>query len=238
MNSGELIYEGKGKRIFSTERDDEVIMSYKDEATAFDGAKKGIIKDKGVINNRISALIYTFLARHGIPTHLVKTLDERNVVVKRLEMIPVEVVVRNLIAGGLAKRLGREEGEALSSPVVELYYKSDALHDPMISESLAVAMGWASEEQLQDMKAQALRINQVLQSFFDGIGIILVDFKLEFGLYQGRLILGDEITPDGCRLWDKISLEKMDKDRFRRDLGGEEEAYQEVVRRIEAALPG
>jgi len=236
MTSGKLLYEGKGKRIYSTERDDEVIMFYKDEATAFDGAKKGIIKDKGIANNRISALLYTMLARHGIPTHLVKTLDERHVVVKKLEMLPVEVVVRNRIAGGLAKRLGREEGGILTSPVIELYYKNDALHDPMISESLAVAMGWATEAQLRDMQSQALKINQVLQNFFDSIGIILVDFKLEFGLYQGKLLLGDEISPDGCRLWDKSSLEKIDKDRFRRDLGGEEEAYQEVLRRIEARL--
>lgn len=238
MNSGELLYEGKGKRIFSTDRDDEVIMSYKDEATAFDGAKKGIIKDKGVINNRISGLLYNMLSQHGIPTHMVKMVDARNVVVKRLKMVPVEVVVRNRIAGSLAKRLGREEGEPVSPPVVELFYKSDELHDPMISESLAVAMGWGTEAQLQEMKALALKINEVLQSFFDGIGIILVDFKLEFGIFDGQLVLGDEITPDGCRLWDKVSLEKMDKDRFRRDLGGEEEAYQEVVRRIEAALPG
>lgn len=236
MNSGELLYEGKGKRIYSTDRDDEVVMSYKDEATAFDGAKKGIIKDKGIINNRISGLLYTMLAQYGIPTHLVKVLDARNVLVKRLKMVPVEVVVRNRMAGSLAKRLGREEGETLSPPVVELFYKSDALHDPMINESLAVTLGWASETQLQEMKALALQINEVLQRFFERIGIILVDFKLEFGVYKGQLLLGDEITPDGCRLWDMVSLEKMDKDRFRRDLGGEEEAYQEVVRRIEAAL--
>lgn len=236
MNSGELLYEGKGKRIFSTDRDDEVVMSYKDEATAFDGAKKGIIKDKGIINNRISGLLYNMLSQYGIPTHMVKVLDARNVVVKRLKMVPVEVVVRNRMAGSLAKRLGRDEGELLSPPVVELFYKSDELHDPMISESLAVAMEWGTEAQLQEMKVMALKINEVLQSFFDGIGIILVDFKLEFGIFNGQLVLGDEITPDGCRLWDKVSLEKMDKDRFRRDLGGEEEAYQEVVRRIEAAL--
>lgn len=236
MTSGELLYEGKGKRIYSTPRDDEVIMFYKDEATAFDGLKKGIIKDKGIANNRISTLLYTLLERHGIPTHLVKTLDERRVVVKKLEMIPVEVVVRNRIAGGLAKRLGRPEGEILASPVIELYYKNDELHDPMISESLAVAMGWATEAQLREMQSIALKINRVLQGFFDSIDIILVDFKLEFGLYQGKLTLGDEITPDGCRLWDKSSLEKIDKDRFRRDLGGEEQTYQEVLRRIEAGL--
>jgi phosphoribosylaminoimidazole-succinocarboxamide synthase len=236
MNSGELLYEGKGKRIFSTPDPEQVVMSYKDEATAFDGAKKGIIKDKGIVNNRISALLYAMLAEQGIATHLVKVLDERNVVVKKLAMIPVEVVVRNRLAGSLAKRLGREEGDVLNPPVVELFYKSDALHDPMISESVAVAMGWATELQLQKMKEQALRINHILKEFFDGIGIILVDFKLEFGYYQGQLLLGDEITPDGCRLWDKVSLQKMDKDRFRRDLGGEEEAYQEVARRIETAL--
>lgn len=236
MSEEKLLYEGKAKRIYQTALEDEVRMSYKDEATAFDGAKKGIIKDKGLINNRISVLLYEMLEKNGIATHLVKQVDERNVIVKKMQMIPVEVVIRNRVAGSLAKRLGREEGEILPGPVVELFYKDDVLHDPMINESVAEAMGWATRPQLEEMIQKALRINELLKDFFDGINIILVDFKLEFGLYQGQILLGDEITPDGCRLWDKNSLEKLDKDRFRRDLGGEDEAYAEVVRRIEGAL--
>lgn len=236
MSEEKLLYEGKAKRIYQTALEDEVRMSYKDEATAFDGAKKGIIKDKGLINNRISCLLYEMLEKNGIATHLVKQVDQRNVIVKKMQMIPVEVVIRNRVAGSLAKRLGREEGEILPGPVVELFYKDDVLHDPMINESVAEAMGWATRPQLEEMVQKALRINELLKDFFDSIDIILVDFKLEFGLYQGQILLGDEITPDGCRLWDKNSLEKLDKDRFRRDLGGEDEAYAEVVRRIEGAL--
>lgn len=237
MSEAKLLYEGKAKKIYSTDRDDQVLMIYKDEATAFDGAKKGIIENKGIVNNRVSCMLFRMLEQEaGIETHLVEQVDERNVLVKKLDMLPVEVVVRNVIAGSLAKRLGLEEGPELPDTILELYYKSDELHDPMINEYHARVFGWASGEQLEQMKADALKINTVLKNFFDRIGIILVDFKLEFGLFDGRVVLGDEISPDGCRLWDKVSLEKLDKDRFRRNMGGEAEAYQEVVRRIEAVL--
>lgn len=236
MQKGELLYEGKAKKIFATEDPGIVCMTYKDEATAFDGAKKGIIANKGIVNNRVSCLLFQLLEKEGIPTHLVEQVDDRNVLVRRMNMIPLEVVARNVIAGSLAKRLGQEEGLPLATPILELYYKDDDLHDPMVNEYHAQAMGWATREQVEAMQQKALQINDILREFFDGIGIILVDFKLEFGLVEGQILLGDEISPDSCRLWDKVSLEKLDKDRFRRDMGKEEEAYQEVVRRIEAAL--
>ncbi len=236
MERGELLYEGKAKQIFATDNPNLVQMYYKDEATAFDGTKKGIIKDKGVVNNRVSCLLYQLLARNGVPTHLVEQLDERNVLVKKMKMIPVEVVVRNIIAGNLAKRLGMEEGSPLNSPIIELYYKDDDLHDPMINEYHIRAMGWANDSEIEEIKKKGLQVNDLLCQFFDSIGIILVDFKLEFGIVDGQVLLGDEISPDSCRLWDKVSLEKLDKDRFRRNLGQEEEAYQEVARRIEQAL--
>ena len=236
MERGELLYEGKAKQIFATDNPNLVQMYYKDEATAFDGTKKGIIKDKGVVNNRVSCLLYQLLARNGVPTHLVEQLDERNVLVKKMKMIPVEVVVRNIIAGNLAKRLGMEEGSPLNSPIIELYYKDDDLHDPMINEYHIRAMGWANDSEIEEIKKKGLQVNDLLCQFFDSIGIILVDFKLEFGIVDGQVLLGDEISPDSCRLWDKVSLEKLDKERFRRNLGQEEEAYQEVARRIEQAL--
>jgi len=236
MPAGELLYEGKAKQIYSTANEKEFLMKYKDDATAFDGLKKGIIQNKGVVNNRVSNLLFKLLEKEGIETHLIKQIDDRNSLVKSLKIIPVEVVVRNVIAGSLSKRVGKEEGFPLASTIIELYYKDDELHDPMINEYHARVLGWATDEQLRDMDRQAHIINNVLKNFFDSIGIILVDFKLEFGVYEGRVILGDEISPDTCRLWDKVSLEKLDKDRFRRDLGKEEEAYQEVVHRIESAL--
>lgn len=238
MKTMDMLYEGKAKRIYATEDPNLLVMTYKDEATAFDGAKKGVIDQKGIINNRVSCLLFKLLEKNGVGTHLVQQLDERNVLVKRMQMIPLEVVVRNVMAGSLAKRLGREEGQVLPVPIVELYYKNDELHDPMVNESHAQALGWATKEQLDAMKQKALHVNQILQPFFDSIGIILVDFKLEFGLAEGEILLGDEISPDSCRFWDKETLTKLDKDRFRRDLGQEAEAYQEVVRRIEAALGG
>lgn len=236
MELGELLYEGKAKKIYSTSDPRLVVMNYKDEATAFDGTKKGIIKNKGIVNNRVSCLLFKLLEQNGIATHLVEQVDERSVIVRRMKMIPLEVVVRNVMAGSLARRLGQEEGAALPSVVLELYYKDDDLHDPMVNEYHAQAMGWATREEVAAIQQKALRINEVLTKFFDSIGIILVDFKLEFGVADGEILLGDEISPDSCRLWDKISLEKLDKDRFRRDMGKEEEAYQEVVGRIEAVL--
>lgn len=236
MQAGSLIYEGKAKQVYATSDPDIVRMTYKDDATAFDGAKKGTISNKGRINNRIACMLFEMLEKEGIPTHLVEKPDDRNVLVRKLEMLPVEVVVRNVVAGSMAKRLGKEEGMELPSPILELYYKNDDLHDPMINDYHALVMGWLTRDQLNTITARTLTINRVLKEFFAKIGIILVDFKLEFGLFQGQVLLGDEISPDTCRLWDQQSLEKLDKDRFRRDLGQEEEAYQEVVRRIEQAL--
>lgn len=236
MPAGQLLYEGKAKQIYETENEKELLMKYKDDATAFDGQKKGVIQDKGIVNNRVTNLLFRLLEIEGIETHLIKQIDDRNSLVKNLQIIPVEVVTRNVVAGSLAQRIGKEEGFPLPTPIIELYYKNDDLHDPMINEYHARAMGWATDEQLKAIQGQALKINKVLQKLFDSINIILVDFKLEFGIYEGRVILADEISPDTCRLWDRDSFEKLDKDRFRRNLGQEAEAYQEVAKRIETAL--
>jgi len=224
MHRGDLLYEGKAKQVFAADNSQMVIINYKDDATAFDGTKHAIIKDKGIVNKRISCLLYRRLESSGIKTHLVDEIDDRQVLVRKLTMVPLEVVVRNRIAGSLAQRLGREEGEELKSPIIELYYKDDSLHDPMVNDFYAQAFGWASSEQLQTIYALALQVNNILSELFAAVGIILVD------------LLGDEISPDSCRLWDKNSMEKLDKDRFRRSLGGEEEAYREVVRRLESVL--
>ena len=236
MRQGEFLYEGKAKKIYATDNPSLVWIAYKDDATAFDGTKKGTIANKGIVNNRVSNMLFKYLETRGIETHLVEQIDERNTIVKKLRILPIEVVVRNVIAGSLANRVGLPEGTELSQTVLELYYKNDDLHDPMINEYHARALGWADEQELGEIKRQALKVNEILREFFDHIGIILVDFKLEFGEYDGRIILGDEISPDTCRLWDKVSLEKLDKDRFRRDMGKEAEAYQEVVGRIEKVL--
>jgi phosphoribosylaminoimidazole-succinocarboxamide synthase len=228
----EMFYEGKAKRIFATTDPDLVIMYFKDEATAFNAKKKGIIEEKGVINNRMSELFFNLLERSDVPTHFVRRLDDREMLCKRLSIIPVEVVVRNLVAGSMAKRLGREEGEQLPFPIVEYYYKCDALDDPLIIGDHAIAFGWATPDELRQIDDMALRTNEVLRSFLEEREIILVDFKLEFGRFHGRTLLGDEICPDTCRFWDKTTLTKLDKDRFRRDLGGAEEAYQEMLRRV------
>lgn len=236
MQQGEFLYEGKAKRIYATDNPSLVWIAYKDDATAFDGTKKGTIANKGIVNNRVSNMLFKHLETRGIETHLVEQIDERNTIVKKLRILPIEVVVRNVIAGSLANRVGLPEGTRLSQTILELYYKNDDLHDPMINEYHARALGWANDKELEEIKKQALQINDILRDFYDEIGIILVDFKLEFGEFEGRIILGDEISPDTCRLWDKVSLEKLDKDRFRRDMGKEEEAYQEVVSRIEKVL--
>ncbi|WKZ32199.1 MAG: phosphoribosylaminoimidazolesuccinocarboxamide synthase [Thermodesulfobacteriota bacterium] len=232
MEKREKLYEGKAKVLYSTDDKDLLIQYFKDEATAFDGKKKGVIEEKGVLNNKISSAIFKMLESNGVKTHFVEQLNDREMLVKRLRIIPVEVVVRNLIAGSLSKRLGIEEGTALSEPIVEFFYKSDPLGDPMINEYHARAFGWATDAELKEMSVAALRINEILSRFFDERGIILVDFKLEFGEHKGEVLLGDEITPDGCRLWDKKTREKLDKDRFRRDLGKVGEAYQEVLRKV------
>ena len=209
-----------------------IIQYFKDDATAFNAQKRGTIQDKGIMNNKISEVLFKYLEAEGIPTHLVQRLSDREMLVRRLEIIPVEVIVRNIIAGSLAKRLGLEEGKALASPVLEHCYKSDPLGDPMINEYHIRALGWATDRELKEIEKLSLRVNDLLKDFFDRRGLILVDFKLEFGRHHGKVYLGDEICPDTCRLWEKGSLEKLDKDRFRRDLGKVEEAYQEVCRRV------
>lgn len=236
MSRRRQIYEGKAKILYEGPEPGTLIQYFKDDATAFNAQKRGTISGKGVLNNRISEHLFTLLGRIGIPTHFIKRLNMREQLVREVEIIPIEVVVRNVVAGSLAKRLGIEEGTALARTIIEFYYKNDALGDPMITPEHIAAFGWASEEELRDMEELSVRINDFLQGLFAGIGIRLVDFKLEFGrLWDGefsRVILADEISPDGCRLWDIETNEKLDKDRFRRDLGGEVEAYQEVARRL------
>ena len=229
----EMFYEGKAKKLYTTDNPDLIIQYFKDDATAFNGKKKDTIEDKGVVNNRMSELFFGLLEREGVPTHFVRRLNDREMLSKRLEIIPCETVVRNIVAGSLAKRLGRTEGEELKSPFVEFYYKSDALDDPLIYPEHAIAFGWASEDDVKTIRAMALKVNDVLRHFLDERGVILVDFKLEFGRHHGKILLGDEICPDTCRFWDKATRQKLDKDRFRRDLGGVEEAYHEMLRRVE-----
>ncbi|MDV3456927.1 phosphoribosylaminoimidazolesuccinocarboxamide synthase [Sphingomonas sp. HF-S4] len=230
------IYEGKAKILYEGPEPGTLIQYFKDDATAFNAQKKGTISGKGVLNNRISEHVFTLLAGIGIPTHFIRRLNMREQLIRQVEIVPIEVVVRNVVAGSLAKRLGIEEGTPLPRTIVEYYYKDDALGDPMVTDEHILAFGWAAQEELHDMADMAIRVNDFLSGLFAGIGIRLVDFKLEFGRIwdndYARIILADEISPDGCRLWDIASGEKLDKDRFRRDLGGEVEAYQEVARRL------
>lgn len=236
MEKLEMLYEGKAKKVYVTDQEGIYWVEYKDDATAFNGEKKGTIGDKGVVNNRLSALFFQALEKAGIPTHFVELLNDREMLVRKLEMIPLEVVVRNIAAGSLAKRLGVDEGLQLSRPVVELYYKDDALGDPFVNEYHSLAMGWAEAADLKEIQELGLKVNDELQKILDQAGIILVDFKLEFGKADGKVYLGDEISPDTCRFWDKETREKLDKDRFRRDLGKVEEAYEEVYRRVSEVL--
>ncbi len=228
MKRLEILYEGKAKIIYSTEDPDLVIQYFKDDASAFDGVKKGTIVDKGVINNQVSSRIFRHLEENGIKTHFVEHLSDREMLVRKLEIIPVEVVVRNVAAGSLCKRLGIEEGKPLDPPVQEFFYKSDPLHDPMINESHVDTFGWATKDEVEILKSAGLKVNELMVKFFAERKITLVDFKLEFGRHKGEVLLGDEISPDGCRLWHAETGEKMDKDRFRFDLGSVEEKYQEV----------
>ena len=232
MEKREAFYEGKAKILYGTEDPRYILQFFKDDATAFNAEKRGTIPQKGVMNNAISAVLFRHLESQGIPTHFLERCGERDMLVRRLEMIPVEVVVRNVIAGSLAKRLDLVEGRPLTEPILEYCYKSDPLGDPMINEYHIRALALAGESEIREMEKLSLRINEILKAFFDERDIILVDFKLEFGRWDGRILLGDEICPDTCRLWEKGSLEKLDKDRFRRDLGKVEEAYQEVRRRV------
>lgn len=230
----EMLYEGKAKKVYKTSNPDHYIVDYKDDATAFNGLKKGTIVSKGFYNNQISAIFFELLAEKGIPTHFVKLLSEREAEVKAVEIILVEVVVRNITAGTLAKRIGYEEGVVLNPPVLEFYYKNDDLGDPMINQYHIKTMNLATEEEMAVMSDLAFKINDILIEKMNQLNIDLVDFKLEFGRFKGQVILADEISPDTCRFWDKSTHEKMDKDRFRRDLGKVEEAYQEVLKRLQA----
>lgn len=235
MEKRELIYEGKAKKIYTTDDPDLVIQYFKDDATAFNAKKRGTIASKGVVNNQMTETCFRLLENAGVPTHFVQRLNDRDMLVKRLDIIPVETVVRNIVAGSLAKRLGLDEGKTLPSPIVEYYYKSDALDDPMINEWHITVLGMATAAELQTLTDLALKTNEVLRAFLETKGLLLVDFKLEFGRHHGQILLGDEICPDTCRLWDLTTRKKLDKDRFRQDLGGVEEAYQEVYHRVCAA---
>jgi phosphoribosylaminoimidazole-succinocarboxamide synthase len=236
MSRRKQVYEGKAKVLFEGPEPGTLVQYFKDDATAFNNQKKGTITGKGVLNNRISEFLMMKLAEIGIPTHFVRRLNMREQLVRQVEIIPIEVVVRNVVAGSLAKRFGIAEGTALPRSIVEYYYKKDELGDPMVSEEHITAFGWATTQDLDDIMQMSLRINDFLSGLFLGIGIKLIDFKLEFGrLYNNdemRIVLADEISPDNCRLWDLKTNEKMDKDRFRQDLGRVEEAYQEVARRL------
>lgn len=232
MTQGAMLYEGKAKKIFATDQPDQVIQYFKDDATAFNAQKRGTILEKGVVNNKISEHLFRLLAAAGVSNHFIERLSDREMLTTRVTIVPIEVVVRNIVAGSLAKRLGLNEGEAIEPPVVEFYYKNDALGDPLISEEHVRLLKLAEPKIVEEIKQQARKVNAVLQPFFKERNMILVDFKLEFGMRDGKLILADEISPDTCRFWDQGTKESMDKDRFRKDLGRIEEAYQEVLRRV------
>lgn len=232
MEKKKLLYEGKAKRVYLTDDPERLIVSYKDDATAFNGLKKGSIAGKGIINNRMSNLLMSGLEQAGIPTHFIEEVNEREALVRRVDIVPLEVVVRNVSAGSFARLYGVEEGIYFAKPVTEFCYKNDALKDPLICSSAAEALGLASEKEIIAIKSYAQRVNIWLRHFWKKCGVMLVDFKLEFGrTAAGELLLADEISPDTCRLWDSVTKEKLDKDRFRRDLGGVEDAYQEIMRR-------
>jgi phosphoribosylaminoimidazole-succinocarboxamide synthase len=228
----ELLYEGKAKRVYATDRPDQVIVSYKDDATAFNGVKRGTILGKGAVNNRVSNHLFRLLEKEGIPTHLIEELNDRETVVKKVQIVPVEVIVRNIAAGSLSKRLGLPEGMLLNTTVLEYCYKNDELGDPMINDYHIAAMGLATAEEMAAIAAYSLRVNEILSAYLKDVHVKLIDFKLEFGRFNGQIILADEISPDTCRFWDDRTDEKLDKDRFRRDLGQVEEAYQEILNRL------
>lgn len=234
MTKKEQLYEGKAKKVFKTDDPELLIVSYKDDATAFNGIKKGIIAGKGVINNKMSNLLMQRLEKIGVPTHFVEELSERETLVKKVSIVPLEVIVRNIAAGSFSKRYGVEEGFVFEAPTIEFSYKNDDLGDPLMDEYHAIAMKLATKEEIETIKKYAFGVNEQLKAFWNECGITLVDFKLEFGrLSDGTIVLADEISPDTCRLWDSQTGEKLDKDRFRRDLGGVEDAYAEVMKRLE-----
>ena len=227
------LYEGKAKKVFATTDPDKVIVSYKDDATAFDGTKKGTIVGKGSINNRMTNYLMQLLEKNGIPTHFVEELNDRETVVKKVSIVPLEVIIRNISAGSFAKRYGVEEGIVFAEPTIEFSYKNDELHDPLMNSYHALALGLATKEEIEQIKTMAFKINAILKEYFLKLNVKLVDFKLEFGrLPDGSIVLADEISPDTCRYWDADTNEKLDKDRFRRDLGGVEDAYNEVMHRV------
>ena len=232
MKKLEQLYEGKAKKVYKTDVEDVLIVDYKDDATAFNGEKKGTIVGKGVINNKMTNYVMQLLEKEGVPTHFVEELSDRETAVKNVKIVPLEVIIRNVSAGSFAKKLGIEEGRKLLCPTLEFSYKDDALGDPMINSYYALALGLATREEIDTITKYAFKVNEVLMKYFEGIGIELIDFKIEFGRYHGQIILADEISPDTCRLWDIHTREKLDKDRFRRDLGNVEDAYNEVFKRL------
>ncbi len=237
MQKGEQLYKGKAKTVYKTSDPDRFIMLFRNDTSAFDGEKVAQLERKGIVNNHFNAFIMQKLQAAGIPTHFEKILSPQESLVKRLEMVPVECVVRNLTAGSIVRRLGVKEGMELTPPTFEFFYKSDQLHDPMINDYHILSFKWATAEEIQKMKQMTLRVNEILTAMFQQAGMLLVDFKLEFGRYRGELLLGDEFSPDGCRLWDAQTRKKLDKDRFRQDLGNVIEAYEEVAQRLGVPLP-
>ena len=235
MVKGEQLYEGKAKKVFATDDPELLLVSYKDDATAFNGLKKGTIAGKGVINNKMSNALMQYLEKKGIPTHYVEEINDRDTVVKKVQIVPLEVIIRNIAAGSFSKHYGVEEGTILKVPTIEFSYKNDDLGDPLINDYHALALGLATQEEIDTIKKYAFKVNEELKAFWKSCGVTLVDFKLEFGrLSDGTIVLADEISPDTCRLWDSETGMKLDKDRFRRDMGGVEDAYQEIMRRLQA----
>ena len=233
MQKLEQLYEGKAKKVFATNNDNYVIVDYKDDATAFNGEKKGTINNKGVINNRVTNHLMKLLEKNGIPTHLVEEISDRETIVKRVTIVPLEVIVRNIAAGSLSKRIGLDEGIKLNKTVLEYCYKDDDLGDPMVNEYHIMAMEWCTKDELDLIASYALKINDILSEYLKDLNIELIDFKLEFGkTSDGTIVLADEISPDTCRFWDSVTHEKLDKDRFRRNMGGEEDAYKEIMKRL------
>ena len=237
MEKKEQLYEGKAKKVFATENPELLIVQYKDDATAFNGLKKGTIAGKGVINNQMSNRLMQLLERSGVPTHFVQELSQRETLVKKVQIVPLEVIIRNISAGSFAKHYGVEEGIVFDEPTIEYSYKNDSLGDPLLNSRHALALKLVTKEELATIEALSFKVNNLLKEFWAGCGVTLVDFKMEFGrLSNGTIVLADEISPDTCRLWDSETKEKLDKDRFRRDLGGVEEAYAEIMRRLEEHL--
>ncbi len=232
VTKGAQLYEGKAKKVFETSDPDLVIVDYKDDATAFNGEKKGTIVGKGVINNKMTNYMFGLLEKEGVPTHLVEELSDRETLVKKVEIVPLEVIVRNVAAGSFSKKLGIEEGRKLSCPTLEFSYKNDDLGDPFINDYYALALDLATKEEIDTIAKYAFKVNEFMLKFFKEINVDLIDFKIEFGRFHGQILLADEISPDTCRFWDSTTHEKLDKDRFRRDMGGVEDAYNEMIRRI------